>query len=143
MTRAHPRRRLNEVTQRVDDLHGAFSRAMREALNRARVNQSHLATRFTRCRPHTRIAEARPSVERQQARLAELAHRLLQARADRLTAASARLRLLGPEQVLARGYSITTDAVTGQLIRSSIQTRVGQRLRTRLSDSSVMSRVEE
>ena len=50
-----------------------------------------------------------------------------------------RLRLLGPEQVLARGYSITLDAATGKVIRSASDTRAGQDLKTRLQTGEVRS----
>jgi len=48
-------------------------------------------------------------------------------------------RLLGPEQVLARGYSITLDAKTGQVIRDSRQVRPNQRFRTKLKTGEVLS----
>ena len=62
------------------------------------------------------------------------------ARSDAL---AGRLRLLGPEHVLARGYSITFDGVTGEVLRQKGQTHSGQVLRTRLHKGEVRSRVEE
>jgi len=44
--------------------------------------------------------------------------------------------------VLARGYSITTDATTGQVLRAAAEARPGQRLRTKLKSGEVQSRVE-
>jgi len=38
---------------------------------------------------------------------------------NRFEATEARLRLLGPEQVLSRGYSITMDAATGKVLRAA------------------------
>jgi exodeoxyribonuclease VII large subunit len=57
-------------------------------------------------------------------------------------ALAARLRLLGPEQVLARGYSITMDARGGKIIRSARETRPGQKLKTRLKSGEVQSVVD-
>jgi exodeoxyribonuclease VII large subunit len=59
-----------------------------------------------------------------------------------LSALEARLRVLGPEQVLARGYSITTDAATGKVLREARQVEAGQRLKTRLKAGQVFSRAE-
>jgi len=53
------------------------------------------------------------------------------------------LRLLGPEQVLARGYSITMDAVSGRVVREADKVRAGQRLKTRLKQGKVFSRAEQ
>jgi exodeoxyribonuclease VII large subunit len=55
----------------------------------------------------------------------------------------ARLRLLSPTNVLERGYSITTDAATGKVIRGATETRSGQRLKTRLKKGEIRSVVEE
>ena len=53
----------------------------------------------------------------------------------------ARLQLLGPEQVLSRGYSITRDAATGRILRDAAQTAPGQKLLTRLKTGEVKSTV--
>jgi exodeoxyribonuclease VII large subunit len=61
---------------------------------------------------------------------------------DRLGTLEVRLRLLGPEQVLARGYSITRLAETGEVVRDAGQVKPGQRLRTRLKQGEVRSVAE-
>jgi exodeoxyribonuclease VII large subunit len=52
------------------------------------------------------------------------------------------LRLLGPEQVLSRGYSITMDAVTGKIVRRAQDAKRGQNLRTRVKEGEIFSKVE-
>ena len=54
-----------------------------------------------------------------------------------------RLRLLSPENVLARGYSITTDAATGAVIRRAEQVKAGQQLRTRVQRGEIDSVVRK
>jgi exodeoxyribonuclease VII large subunit len=71
-----------------------------------------------------------------------LTKRSHQAATDRLRAAEGRLLLLSPERVLARGYSLTTDATSGKVIRAADQTVKGQTLLTRLHKGSIKSRVE-
>jgi exodeoxyribonuclease VII large subunit len=53
------------------------------------------------------------------------------------------LNLLGPEQVLSRGYSITTDAASGEVLRDAAQVKAGQKLKTRLKQGEVISRAEK
>ncbi len=63
--------------------------------------------------------------------------------ADNLVAAHAgRLESLSPLAVLGRGYSMTSRASDGQLVRSTRQVAAGESLRTRLADGEVTSRVE-
>ena len=54
----------------------------------------------------------------------------------------ARLRLLSPMNVLERGYSITTDAASGKVIRDASEVKPGQRLRSRLKKGEVRSVAE-
>jgi exodeoxyribonuclease VII large subunit len=63
-------------------------------------------------------------------------------RRNGLGALEARLRLLGPEQVLARGYSITSDAATGKVLREATEVKADQRLKTRLKAGQIFSRAE-
>ena len=72
-------------------------------------------------------------------RLRELAHVRFKDLKNGLAATEARLRLLGPEQVLSRGYSITMDAGTGRVLREAAKIKAGQTLRTRLSVGEVLS----
>jgi len=65
------------------------------------------------------------SLERKRGRLAEL---------------SGVLRVLSPEATLARGYSITLDS-EGAIIRSREAVKQGEKIRTRLADGSIDSRV--
>jgi exodeoxyribonuclease VII large subunit len=78
-----------------------------------------------------------------QQRLRELVHVRFRDLKNGLAATEARLRLLGPEQVLARGYSITMDAATGRVFRAAGEVKAGQRLKTRLKAGEVFSRAEE
>ncbi len=142
MGRAHPRRRLNESSQRVDDLQAALSRCMRDAFRHAELERAHLVHRFLRCRPLRAIEMGREHLERLHSRMVELVQHGHRRWADRVGAARARLRLLGPEQVLARGYSITTDAVTGRVLSDAAQAAKGQVLKTRLRQGTLLSRVE-
>jgi exodeoxyribonuclease VII large subunit len=52
------------------------------------------------------------------------------------------LRLLSPQHTLDRGYSITTDAATGAILRDPPKTGRGQRLRTRLAKGQIDSTVD-
>lgn len=54
-----------------------------------------------------------------------------------------RLHALSPDGVLARGYSITQDAESGIVIRSSVSTAPGRRLRIRLAAGRIGAHVEE
>jgi exodeoxyribonuclease VII large subunit len=76
-------------------------------------------------------------------RLREASRHRLSEQRSRFVGLDARLRLLSPDNVLARGYSITRDSVNGQVIRDAQALSAGQSLRTRLNRGEVISTVEK
>ncbi|HYM67549.1 MAG TPA: exodeoxyribonuclease VII large subunit [Patescibacteria group bacterium] len=54
-----------------------------------------------------------------------------------------RLVALSPERVMSRGYSITLDAESGAVLRSSDGTAIGRRIKVRLAAGGLGARVDE
>jgi exodeoxyribonuclease VII large subunit len=142
LTRAHPRRALNEQWQRLDELQTSLVRCTKKELRREQTRVFHCAQRLSRVRPSRIVALQRQVAEELMRRLHENARHSVETHARRLQIASARLRLLSPQHVLERGFSITEDAKTGKVIRSADKVREGQRLRTKLAQGEVTSVVE-
>jgi len=67
----------------------------------------------------------------------------LKLRREALRQLEKRLNSLGPEQVLARGYSITMDAATGKVLRDAAEIQAGQKLKTRLAKGEISSEVQK
>jgi exodeoxyribonuclease VII large subunit len=120
LTRLHPRRKLHESFQRLDDLQSALLRTVKQASRTRGLELQNLAGRFLRAKPSLRLP----------------------ARREALRQLEKRLKSLGPEQVLARGYSITTDAATGRVLRNAAKVAAGQKLKTRLAKGEIKSAVE-
>ena len=143
MVRAHPRRRMNELLQQLDDWQAGLLRCARQGTKERQVAWRNLVTRLLRIRPAQLLRQRRESLVVNQRRLRESAHVHLRNGRNRFEAAEARLRLLGPEQVLSRGYSITMDAATGTVLRAAKDVTVGQHLKTRLKAGEVLSKVDK
>ena len=139
LTRLHPRRRLNDGWQLLDDLQIALGRGLKLGARQNLAAFQQLTERLARLRPAQLLRQRREIFEQAHARLEEqLKHRVRELR-NQASGLEARLRLLGPEQVLARGYSITRDAETGKVLRDAAKVKAGQRLRTRLQKGEVES----
>lgn len=140
--RMHPRRRLEEHAQRLDDLSEALRAGVLRALRERRRHGGVLGQRLVAARPSARLLrEGRMQMEWRR-RLVAGARRGLQAQRDRLSRLEDRLRLLSPEAVLERGYSITLDATTGKVLRDAAEVTPGQRMVSRLAKGRVASVVE-
>lgn len=143
LARAHPRRRIGEQAQRLDDLATALSRCVQQGARAQRIAWQHLAGRLKQVRPGRLLKLQREELRAEVRQLAERGRHQFKAVANRLASVETRLRLLGPEQVLARGYSITMDAGSGEILRDAKRVKPGQRLRTRLKSGEITSRAGE
>lgn len=142
LERRHPRRQLAERAQRLDDASERLGRATAGGVRHHREAADELTRRLTRLRPAVRLSRLRDELARRVRELTPLATRELAARHERLVAAEARLRLLSPDAVLARGYSITFDAAHGRVLRDAQDAPAGTRLRIRLARGEVRSTAE-
>jgi exodeoxyribonuclease VII large subunit len=142
LSRMHPRRRFDEWLQRLDDLHGGMLRCTRHGVRQQLAAFQNVSDRLARVRPAQLLRQRRELLEQESARLIEQMKHQLRERRNRAEGLEARLRLLSPEQVLARGYSITTDAETGKVLRDAAKIKPGQRLKTRLHKGEIVSKAE-
>jgi exodeoxyribonuclease VII large subunit len=142
LNRLHPRRRLQDWLQQLDDLQSGLLRCVNQAARQQRLAWRNLAVRLTRVRPALLLKQRREVFQLADQRLREQARHRLRESNNRLASLAARLHLLGPEQVLGRGYSITMDADTGQVLREAGALKPGQKLKSRLKVGEVHSRVE-
>ena len=142
MTQAHPRRRLNEHLQRLDDLQTGLLRQTKQGVRERQVICQNLTLRLRQVRPKQFLKQQREALKTAQKRLRELGRVQFKNCKNFFAATESRLRLLGPKQVLARGYSITMDAATGKVLRDAGKIKAGQKLTTRLKSGEILSRAE-
>ena len=142
LARAHPRRRLNEKLQRLDDVQSSLLRDVKYRWRECQAVWRNAQQRLLRMRPgHTWVCYRQNLLELDHRLGEQLRHGLKNAR-SRFDTLEARLRLLSPTNVLERGYAITTDAATGKVIRDAAEVKAGQRLKTRLKKGEIRSVVE-
>ena len=142
LSRLHPRRWVQERMQYLDDLRMSLVRALRAGARLGRTTLIGLHGRLRRAHLAAALEQRRQAVLEWHRRLGERARGCLKENSKALQAVEARLKLLSPENVLARGYSITTDAASGRVLRSATEARPGQKLKTKLMSGEVRSEVE-
>ena len=134
---------MQEKLQYLDDLQASLARALRHGWRLHAQALTGLHGRLRRVRPSAALAERRREIRELQRRLFDRTRSGLKETRASIDSLAARLRLLSPENVLARGYSITTDEATGRILRDARDARRGQRLKTRLQSGAVRSVVVE
>ena len=143
LARVHPRRRLNDWLQRLDDAQASLLRCVKQGARRQRLAWQKLCgAAGAGASGALAEAEARGVCPGRAPPPANRRASNWRRGGTGLGALEARLRLLGPEQVLARGYSITTDAQTGKVLARGEGSESRPALRTRLKAGEVFSRAE-
>ncbi len=143
LARLHPRRTFEERCQWLDDASGALQRAARQTWRLLQARWEGAARRLAATRPSAALGLRRESAQNLRRRLAEAARLELETLRQRQSRAAIRLGLLSPLNVLQRGYSITTDSRTGEVLRQADRLAPGQRVSTRLASGQFQSVVEK
>ncbi len=143
ITRVHPKRRLSEQAQLLDELQNSLGRCGRHHLRQKQAAWTVLQTRLLRAKPNIIVARRRERVVQLSDYLEAALARQIRALRERADGAEARLRLLSPENVLKRGYSITLDAESGKVVREAAELKPGAKLRSKLAKGEILSVVTE
>jgi exodeoxyribonuclease VII large subunit len=142
LARVHPRRELNQRRQQLDDAQRALSRSAVQTFRQHQLTTRTLAQRLARVQPSKLIAAKRQQFAEHARRLPENAGRALEMKRREFRELETRLRLLSPEKILERGYSITSDAETGAVIRDARKLPAGRKVKTRVQHGEFISVVE-
>ena len=137
--RVHPRRWLDEQFQRADDLQTLLWERLQHRWRQSQAAWQLIHQRFARVHLSQRLKREQDGLSTIAKNLVQRTRHGFEACERRLNCAEDRLRLLSPNSVLERGYSITMDALTHRVIRAAEEVADGQRLRTRLKQSEVFS----
>jgi exodeoxyribonuclease VII large subunit len=134
------RRAADRATHRRQDASHRLALAWQRRLGTAHQRIDRLAERLARARPEAAIAARRARLASADPGAAITG--AIERRRARLEALTRELIIAGPASVLARGYSLTTDA-SGRLVRRVTDAPPGTALSTRVSDGTIRSRVAD
>ena len=135
-----PTETIDRWRSRLTDDRKHLIAAMRQRLNTWRHDLADHQHALARIEPVSQLRVAHQRIHTHQRQLAQaLRHRLTEHR-QRLDALERQLRAIGPDNVLQRGYSITTNAA-GDVLRDAKQVRPGDQIASRLAEGSITSQV--
>ena len=117
-----------------------LSQALRAAVAGAKVRLDAIAGSYAMRLPMERVRQHQQRLDEVAERMPLAAGRELTRRRERIARDTERLEGLGPLNVLARGYSITTLAGSDKPLRAAADVPSGSRIRTILHDGELESR---
>ena len=141
-----PERLVDPHRRRITTLAARLEAAVAGRLAAAATRTTRSEARLGSVSPRSRTEVAAGRIDSADRRLRLAMSTALQRRRVLIEHAGRRLRAVGPEQVLDRGYSLTLDA-TGRPLRDSADVQVGAVVTTRLArggfEATVDRRLEE
>ncbi|MEM9416060.1 MAG: exodeoxyribonuclease VII large subunit [Planctomycetota bacterium] len=135
MTLVPDRETLSQQVDQLSDRLGlALRRRAQQARDRLRAAERHTAV----SRPDKLLHGPGERLVQASARLATLLPRVTKANRDRLDALARHLDAVGPQRVLERGYTYTTDS-NGKVLRSAKEGQAATSLTTVFANGQVVS----
>jgi exodeoxyribonuclease VII large subunit len=138
----HPRERLEQQAQRLDNLELRLKNQIKTLLNRYQHQLSQLHLRMQSHHPQIGLAKLHERLNGAHIRLHKAQFSYMDRRKQRLATAARMLNTLSPLNTLERGFSLTSDAESGQIITHRDQVQPNQRIHTRVAEGGFYSRVE-
>lgn len=137
----HPRHRLQQQQQHLDELFSRLDTLCKQQLQRQALRVERLAHRLQRHSPQQRVDVEQHRLDRLHDSLQLLIKQKVSMARQSQHLLLARLDSLSPLSVLARGYAITSNQ-SGKIIHSVTQVTEQECLMTRFADGSLQVRVE-
>jgi exodeoxyribonuclease VII large subunit len=134
-----PAELIRQYQQQVDDLGHRLKQATDNTFETQRSKLMTASHKLKLLTPQTVVHSLRQRLDGQADRLDAELGRHRQENRHRLGTLSSKLDLLSPKSTLARGYSITTDLLTGRVVRSVSAVRPGINVSTKLLDGEFQS----
>jgi exodeoxyribonuclease VII large subunit len=133
-----PARFLVERQQQVDQIELRLSQAGLSAFDRRRSQIAKILAFLSAFRPDRMLDAKRRDLDLAEMRLKRVVLARIESQKDSIRRLANSIRLLGPQQTLERGYSITLDA-NRNVIRSAASIKAGDALGTKFADGEAYS----
>jgi exodeoxyribonuclease VII large subunit len=143
LQRQHPRRRLQQRSQRLDELRERLAQAQRFRLHRLGRRLEGLKARLDGQTPARRFEQLKYRTRNLAERLSRGLHNGLELRRVRLAQQARDLQTLSPLNTLNRGYAIASRAADGRILRSAAEIASGERTHVRLARGALLCEVIE
>jgi exodeoxyribonuclease VII large subunit len=142
LTAQNPQYQLQQKMQRQDELQWRLERVIKQLLDNSSRHYAEQTQRLQQASPARHLSALQQQHEFLQQRLLKAIQNQQQNSLQQLAQLSGQLQALSPLQVLARGYSVTTN-MNGQLIHEYSQVTSGEQLNIQLGKGALRVRTEE
>ncbi|MEJ2619285.1 MAG: exodeoxyribonuclease VII large subunit [Candidatus Thiodiazotropha sp.] len=137
----HPKQRLQQQAQRLDDVSDRLSRQFHFSLLQRNQRLERLHTRLARQTPEQRLKRFIQLITNLEQRLYRAVKQRLEQDRNRFTQLGRDLHNLSPLNTLGRGYAIVCKSADGAVITDSADVEPGEQIETRLHKGKLVCQV--
>ncbi len=130
----HPRRTLQQHTERLDRLQQQLTRSIRSGVKLNKEQKSRIHHSLLRFNPTEQVSSAKKNREKSQRQLNQAMISILKGHQTQLGSAIRQLDALSPLKVMSRGYSLVYDEQEKRLIKSISDVQLGDLVKIRVND---------
>ncbi|WP_215395862.1 exodeoxyribonuclease VII large subunit [Rheinheimera oceanensis] len=138
----HPKRRLQQQQQRLDELQLRLAASAKRTLQGSQQQQLYLDKSLRQLSPAKALLAHTQHINQLERRLVNAQQLQLKQNKQQLAQLSSQLNTVSPLATLARGYSITFDDKQ-QVLTSAAQLKAGDTITTRLAEGSISAIVDK
>ncbi|MDX5405799.1 MAG: exodeoxyribonuclease VII large subunit [Chromatiaceae bacterium] len=136
----HPKRRLQQQQQRLDELQLRLTATIKRIFNAAQQRQQYGDKSLRQLSPAKSLRQHNLKLNELQRRLINAQNALLKQRKQQLAALGSQLNTVSPLATLARGYSITFDTKQ-QVLSNQQQLQPGDKVQVKLAEGGFEAEV--
>ena len=143
LNQQHPRQRLLQRTQHIDQLELRLRRAIQNRINTSRARLARTHAHLRRHTPDENLRALRHFHGQLQSRLRRAAIQILSRRTDQLAFLGQQLHTLSPLATLDRGYALVSDTASGKILHHVTDVSTGNQITARLASGELTCTVIE
>lgn len=141
LQQARPDKKLKQQQQNLNNIQQRLQYIINHRLKDFRYQLDKQSNRLEQHSPKQQLHNYANQLERLQQRLWQQQKQEINQKQQKLQLLATKLNSVSPLATLERGYSITQDAETGEIIHSSKAVKKGQKINTQLRDGVILSEV--
>ncbi|GAC27926.1 exodeoxyribonuclease VII large subunit [Brumicola pallidula] len=141
LSNVHPAVQIRQANQHTDNLTMRLSQAINVKLNDAQSKSKNVTLRLQHASPKNAIKDKKQQLQKVSEKLNSIQQRQLSDKRYQLQRIADILNSVSPLSTLSRGYSIAFK--NDKVVRSVSQLEKGDVIETRISDGSVIAKIQE
>lgn len=139
----HPHMRIRWQQNRLENVTQRFEKAFAVQLQQFRQQSQHLHDRLKRLVPISRLKQQQQLIDALSVQLNRLTRQQITDHKTQLAQLIRTLSVVSPLNTLERGYSITSDQQSGNVIYRADEVSIGQKLQIRLFEGQLQCEVRQ